>query len=246
MTREAMEQALPSPSYTNEAGTRKRASEMLHNQRGQRLGTKGNRTRRSILDATRDMIFERPFREISGVDIAKQANVSVATLYTYFEDVTAVVIALAEEVAEQAPDVSSLMRVNWQDASALGYIVQTINTLLEYNMQFYPIIRLRNYLADEGNEQLATIRSRTAKPIIAMLARQIVTRGRMDDADVPALVQKNAVCTAGLLYGMIDRLTLLLMQSPYPERSLNKEEYIDATAHILFASVTAAMPDEPN
>ena len=209
------------------------------NQRGQVLGNKGARTRQAILDATREMIFEGPFRNISAVEIAKRAGVSVATLYTYFEDVAAVIVALAEIVAEQTPKVSRFLEVPWTGQPALGNIIEMMTALVDHNLANYPIIRLRNHLADEGEERLAKLRSHTAQPVIDLLSHQIVTHGQMNELEMPARVSENARLTAGLLLGMIDRLTVLLMQTPYRTHMFTKSDYIDSAARIVLAAVTA-------
>jgi AcrR family transcriptional regulator len=217
----------------------------MRNNRGQLLGHKGAKTRQSILAATRGMIFERAFRDISAVDIAKIAGVSVTTLYTYFEDVTAIVVALAEDVARLQPDLSEGLDIPWQSPGALERLTEAITTLVDFNLEHYPLIRLRNYLADEGNKALAEIRSRTAQPMLELLIRQIMTHGGADDAIETLERSEDARRSAGLLLGMVDRLTLLVAQMPYQRgKRASKDEYVRSAAHIILAVGTARAPEQ--
>ncbi|AUW57109.1 hypothetical protein C1T17_02420 [Sphingobium sp. SCG-1] len=236
-------EALKTGQSAHEVKTIARRTAKPQNQRGQVLGNKGARTRQAIMDATRDMIFERAFRDISAVEIAKRAGVSVATLYTYFEDVAAVILALSEAVALDIPNVSGFLEVPWTGPSALNRIIEMMTILIDYNVANYPIIRLRNHLADEGDDRLAKIRSQTAQPIIDMLAHQIVTHGKINNAKITAHLSENARLTAGLLIGMIDRATILLMQGPYRARLFTKKDYVNSAARIMLAAVTALPGD---
>jgi len=209
------------------------------NQRGQVLGNKGARTRQVILESTRAMILERSFRELSAVEIAKRSGLAVGTLYTYFEDVTDIFVVLVEQISQSFPDITRFDGVPWQGPAALENLVELLRIMVDYNVDNYPILRLRNHLADEGEERLARIRSCAAQPVVDLLARQIVTIHQINQPQAAAIEWEHARRIAGLLVGMIDRLTVLVMQWPYKHRASSIEDYIDSAARIILATVTA-------
>ena len=67
------------------------------NKLGHRIGARGGRTRRSILDAARGLLNERHVGEIRVADVASAAGVSPSNFYTYFKTVEEPVLALCEE-----------------------------------------------------------------------------------------------------------------------------------------------------
>src|ERR687897_43239 len=65
-------------------------------------GRRGRATRRRLLDQTAAMLRERPYRDVTVIEIARAAGTSPATFYQYFADVEAAVLVLAEETARDA------------------------------------------------------------------------------------------------------------------------------------------------
>jgi AcrR family transcriptional regulator len=64
-----------------------------------RMRRTGNaKIRSAILQATAELLAERPLEEVTAVDVIERAGFSRPTFYTYFESKHAVVAALAEEV----------------------------------------------------------------------------------------------------------------------------------------------------
>jgi AcrR family transcriptional regulator len=216
-----------------------RGARSVINQRGQALGAKGSRTRARIVAATLALISERPLRDLSAAEIAKSAQISIAAFYVYFAGVTDVFLELAENAAEAMPDLHPALDIPWDRQDALTHATAVIATVVDHNIAHYPVFRLRNHIADEGDERFAAIRSREARETIDMLARQIATGGRLDRAVAgDALVAGARV--AGLLYGMTERLTTLIVQHPYGERGSTRDQFVEAAARIMLSAIASS------
>src|SRR6476660_7714472 len=62
-------------------------------------GRRGLATRQRLLDCTADMLRVSTYRDVTVIDIAKEAGTSPATFYQYFADVETAILALAEAMA---------------------------------------------------------------------------------------------------------------------------------------------------
>ena len=69
------------------------------NKLGHRIGARGERTRASILAATRRLLDSRHLGEIRVADVAAEAELSPSNFYTYFKTVEEPVLALCEASA---------------------------------------------------------------------------------------------------------------------------------------------------
>ena len=78
------------------------------NQSGQRMGAKGLKTRRRLIDATVDLLNSIPIRDIKVVDIAARAKTASATFYLYFDSVIEVVCAASAELVQSTPEIMAL------------------------------------------------------------------------------------------------------------------------------------------
>ncbi|WP_176244087.1 TetR/AcrR family transcriptional regulator [Pseudoruegeria aquimaris] len=62
--------------------------------------SKSERTRAAILDAAREFLRLRPFRELTVAELMKSAGASRATFYQYFNDLHGLMATLLDEVKE--------------------------------------------------------------------------------------------------------------------------------------------------
>lgn len=213
------------------------ATVKLRNQRGQTLRTKGLQSRQRIVSTLLTMLEGDSPRELAAADVARAAGMSIASFYSYFRDVTEVLLVAAEQASEAGPDVSDLLSVPWAGTEASQLVRRAIERLVEHNIAHYVIVHLRNNLADEGDSRFAALRSRHARPIVEMLSRQIATHGSLAEPGAVALAR--AFAPASLLYGMVERIATLLVQQPY-SRVADRDELLDAAATIMMTVVRGA------
>ena len=67
---------------------------------GRIIGARAHRTRRSLLDATAELLEVRGAFGLRVVDITREVGMSPATFYQYFADVEAAILVLADEASD--------------------------------------------------------------------------------------------------------------------------------------------------
>jgi AcrR family transcriptional regulator len=67
--------------------------------------TKGERTRRRLMDATLALLSESGFHELKTTEIARRADVAAGVFYTYFTDKNEIVLALMDEMIARNTDI---------------------------------------------------------------------------------------------------------------------------------------------
>jgi AcrR family transcriptional regulator len=108
-----------------------------------------------ILEAARELFALKDFRQITVREIARQAGVSVGTIYNYYENLDQLFLDIflqcSEEIAEQ------IDRRAGQKAPSLGDLCRIYVDYLNTNMTFYQMMShfmLGNDLGPEATERL--------------------------------------------------------------------------------------------
>lgn len=105
---------------------------------------KKERARRAILEAARDMFFNRGFDETTIEEIAEEAEVAVGTVYNYFDSKSTLILAITAE------DTSRVLDDDFQipeSFTALESVKLYINTFMK-NMSIYPKRLLRELMRE--------------------------------------------------------------------------------------------------
>lgn len=69
--------------------------EFMRDRYGHVIGERGRATRERLLDTVSGLVGQVPWRQLSAIDVAREAGKSPATFYLYFAEVEDAVIALA-------------------------------------------------------------------------------------------------------------------------------------------------------
>ena len=85
-------------------------------------GRRGLATRTKLLEQTRAMLVTSSYRDLTVVDIAREAGTSPATFYQYFADVEAAILVLAEEMATDGAKRFSELVVDQPWRGQRGYL----------------------------------------------------------------------------------------------------------------------------
>src|SRR4051812_47535411 len=72
-------------------------------------GRRGLATRQKLLDCTIALLAKTPYRDLKITDITRAAGTSPATFYQYFVDLEAVLLAVAEQTAEEGRELVALI-----------------------------------------------------------------------------------------------------------------------------------------
>lgn len=203
-----------------------------YNHYGQKIGTKGERTRRALIGATVELLQSQGLRDVSVVDVARLAQISPATFYVYFRGVPEVVLAALESASQTSPDLEALIGRDWQGPDAQMAAARFIEAYTRLWNVNGTIFRVRNLAAEEGDERFYHARMTAAGPMMLGIAAAVAraqAAGR-----VPAGLSARAC--AGTILMMLERLAAV---GPLTAQSdgLSYAALKDAAAHTLLGMV---------
>lgn len=185
------------------AETAAEAQRTGYNHYGQKIGSKGERTRQLLIDATVDLLGSHGLREVSVVDVARAASTSSATFYVYFRGVPEAVLAALENAAQTSSELEALIGHDWLVPGAAAYARAVVETYTELWNRNRTIFCVRNLAAEEGDDRFYQARAKASGPVMQALVEQIVraqVAGR-----TPADLAPRAC--AGVLLMMLERLS---------------------------------------
>jgi AcrR family transcriptional regulator len=207
------------------------------NQHGQRIGSKGQRTRQAVIEATIHLLERHGLRDVSVADVAREAQTSPATFYVYFRGVPEVVLAALETASQSSPALETLMARDWLGEggeTAARDLVEEYTTLWARNAT---IFRVRNLAAEEGDKRFYAARMASAGPIIERLAPKVAAA--QEAGRLPHGLDPRAC--VGTLLMMLERLSAIGPLGPANGSQLGFEELKDAAAHTV-AGMLGAYP----
>src|SRR5262245_10933731 len=159
-----------------------------HDQSGRELGPRALQTRQRLLDATAELLAARSVRDVSVVDIARTAGTSPATFYQYFKDVSEATLRLAEQAADEMPEMLDIITGSWQGEEGLGRARGLVDAFVRHWDEHRAVLLVRNLAADEGDRRFLRVRQKAMTPVLARLAEQVKSgqqAGHVDAAIVP-------------------------------------------------------------
>ncbi len=146
------------------------------------------------------MVHSTPFRDLKVVDIARQAGTSPATFYQYFPDVEAAILVLAEEMAQQIPELGAMVQTrSWKGRAGYDTAAALVDAFMAFWETHRAVLRVVDLATAEGDDRFRKIRSQLLNPLTRALADAIegqrATSKHPDDLDPMA--------AAGVLVAML-------------------------------------------
>jgi AcrR family transcriptional regulator len=145
---------------------------------GRKLGPRGLRTRRRLLDATAELLGERGLRGASVVEIARRAGTSPASFYQYFQGVEAATLELAGEAVSGLPRILELLDGPLEGEAGLANARALVSAFLDLWDAHHAVLRVRNHAAEEGARPFRRKRRLALRPLLDALARRAGEPGR--------------------------------------------------------------------
>lgn len=149
-----------------------------------KLGAKGMRTRRRIMDATLKLLREQPYPDLKITDIAREADIAQPNFYTYFTSLEDVIAALAEVVT--ASHLADHIRQDWSgpdgDVHARALVEAGIPLWRDYRALFAIIAML----ADRQHGRFPDLRVHQTRDVYRAFQAQI--RAAQAGGHLPAAV----------------------------------------------------------
>ena len=148
-------------------------SERLVDQSGRELGPRAAETRRRLLDATEELLAERPLRELRVIDVARRVDTSPATFYQYFESLEDAVVHLAERATEDMPPIVAEIRAGFEPPDDLPRARRIVEAFITHWDAHRAVLRVRNLASEEGDARFRAVRRIAHGPVIEALAEQV-------------------------------------------------------------------------
>ena len=174
-----------------------------YNHYGQKIGSKGERTRQLLIDATVGLLESYGLRDVSVVDVARAANTSPATFYVYFRGVPEVVLAALENASQTSPELEALIGLDWLAPGAAVNACAVVQAYTELWNRNRTIFCVRNLAAEEGDDRFYQARMNASGPVMRALVDQIA---RAQAAGLTPADLAPRAC-AGVLLMMLERLS---------------------------------------
>ncbi len=133
---------------------------------GRRPGRRGRATRRRLLDATRDLLDERGYRDLTVVDISRRAGTSPATFYQYFPDVDEALRALAAAVVLEG---SALLTETAEASVHAGDARSLADAFLAFFEEHRAVLRVIDLGALEGRDPYPALRVELLNGVFGVL-----------------------------------------------------------------------------
>jgi AcrR family transcriptional regulator len=190
--------------------------------------TKGARTRRRIIQVTEQLLATKPVWELRSADIAREAGIAPATFYSYFDSVSAAVLAVAEELTHSTPRLLGLLDRPWttlEDASAF------VEAYSEIREQRQAAFNVRDAAADGGDNRFDEARYRGIEPLLSALVRRL--EERQAAGAIPASL--NADALAGVLIAMLNRTATIAPR--VRRRGVTRKRILEAAQYVTFLLV---------
>ncbi len=196
------------------------------NQDGQAIGSKGQKTRRRLIDATAALLESHALHDIRVADIALRAGTSSPTFYLYFHDVADAALAAISEHSQSTPQLLEMIAADWQpdpDAAALAFVQTYVHVWKSQGA----IFRARN-LAAEEDPRFYAAREQAVRPLLDAFAARI-TRGQKAGT-LPAGL--HPLSSAGVLIALLERLAAIAGRQT-GDLGITAESTIVAAAYVV-------------
>ena len=111
---------------------------------------------------------------MSVVDIARTAGTSPATFYQYFKDVSEATLRLAEQAADEMPEMLGIISGSWEGRHGLERARRLVDAFVRHWDEHRAVLLVRNLAADEGDRRFLRVRQKAMTPVLARLAEQVI------------------------------------------------------------------------
>jgi AcrR family transcriptional regulator len=152
------------------------------------------------LECTVELLGTTPYRDLKVTDITRAAGTSPATFYQYFVDLETVLLAVAEQTAEDGQRLVELIAgQQWKGAAGVSSAERLVDGFIEFWRSHRPTLRVLDLLSTEGDRRFRHLRVVMLNGMTKALAAEIAAvQGRSPEVDPMAM--------AGSLIGMLPQM----------------------------------------
>lgn len=208
---------------------------------GQEMGSKGFLTREKIIEATTALLSRGDLRNLRVAEIGQQAGVSTSTFYLYFESVNDAGLAAVERVEQATPEIMSLLETQWTSQDLLKKSKAFVSYYFAVWHKNQALLRVRNFMADEGDRRFHDVRRRAVEPIHLQLQSKIAEL----QADLPEHRRLHPPSTASVVLAMLERTSqVVLLPSAH---KATRPRQIETASFLVACALSGGIPfaDDP-
>lgn len=168
-------------------------------------GRRGLATRQRLLDHTAELLATTSYRDLTVVDIAREAGTSPATFYQYFPDAESALVALADELVGEARERLGrpVREGDWSSSSAYATCEQIAETFMSLWDEHRALLGVIDLASTEGDQRFREIRVQLLNPLTESIADVVDEQRR--GGRLP--VDIDPVATASVLVAMLAQVS---------------------------------------
>src|SRR5258708_27226472 len=141
---------------------------------GRVAGRRGQATRTRLLECLAELLASTSYRDVTVIDVARQAGTSPATFYQYFPDIQTAVVELANEVLKEAGALKDLAsEPSWSGRSGTVAAAALVDGFLGFWREHDAILRVVDTAAAEGDRRFSRIRMKLLNSVVSALSEAI-------------------------------------------------------------------------
>ena len=193
-------------------------------------GRRGLATRKRLVECTIKLLGSTPYRDLKVTDITRAAGTSPATFYQYFVDIESIMLAVAEQVAEEGRQLATLISGHsWKGSAGVGSAEGLVDGFLEFWRDHRSTLRVVDLLSTEGDKRFRHQRVLMLNAMTKALAAEIETvQGAESGVDPTAM--------AGALIGML--VNLAGHRAGFEAWDIRFDEVREAMVRLIYWGVT--------
>lgn len=203
---------------------------------GQEMGNKGLLTRDKIVTATAELLSRCSLRDIRVAEIGQIAGVSSATFYLYFESVSDAGLAAVERVEQSTPEILELLQSKWARSDLLELSRALVNAHFAVWDKHHALLRIRNFMADEGDKRFLDVRKRAIEPLHLQIQNKIAELQQ----DLPEERRLDPPSTASVVLAMLER-TAQIIRLPSAHRATRPRQ-VETAAFLVACALSGGDP----
>ena len=148
-------------------------------------GARALRTRERLLECTRALIDEVPYRELTSAVVTQRLRLSPGSFYRYFGDINDAVLELTAAMRTTADDIAALVTAGeWSGPAAHETALVVIDAMAEFWNQHRALYRVTDLCADQGDERFGGVKAATFASLTAVITDVVASakeRGAIGD-----------------------------------------------------------------
>lgn len=200
----------------------------MKNQLGQKMGRKGQITRKRIVERARELLAISSYKELNSTEVAKEAGVSVASFYTYYKDMDDLLLDCVRDVLGESEEIFTALDSMWTQADLEHQVAAFVERYLGYWDKYRAELRIMCVESDRGKPAFIRLRVDLSNRIIEALGAQFKQCR-------PSLT--NHFMLASVIYTAMERLASLdqAMLASFADRELSSGVHLMTRTNVKVA-----------